>query len=259
MALFVHLTSAKNAARIRRNGLSPISWSQYSDTRGIYCTPLLPDHTATYQWSRELVRWKNPPLVAVHFRIPDDTQVAVGRYGKLPKKMTAAQAVAHFLSLSPEQLRGYEIFLPRAVSAKEIRRIRSLGRPVGWRYMPNAHGRRPCPCPACLGRGEYKVAHLRRRFPYDPPRRPRQEVLAELQNAQDPEGIIALLDQLESRAKADAHRVAHLVDHPDPEVREEVAYLLSGFRPKAAAPLLEKLRNDPVAEVREAAGADEDE
>jgi hypothetical protein len=262
MAWFVHLTPDKNAARISRSGLSPVSPSRSDDPRlGIYCTPLLQDYTLTYQWAREVMRWKTPRIAAVHFRIPDDTAMTVGHYGKPPKSVTAAQAVARFLALSPEEMRGYEVFLARGVSAKEIRRIKSLSRPIGWRYMPNAHGRRPCTCPVCISPGQYGAAKLRRRHPYDDvSNRPsRQEVLAQLATEQDSRQIIKLLEQLHGRNRGDVFRVAHLVDHPDPDVREAFAYALSGFDQKAAAELLEKLRSDPVKDVREAAGADEDE
>lgn len=262
MAWFVHLTPQKNAARIRRSGLAPVSQSRGEGRyTGLYCTPLLSDHTLTYQWSREIKRWKTSLLAAVHFRIPDDTIVTVGHYSKAPETMTAAQAVALFLSLSPEEMRGYEVFISRGVTSKEIRRITSLSRPVGWRYMPQAHGRRPCPCPICVTRGEYGVAKIRRRSPdYDwshlPPR---QEVLEKLRTAQEAEEIVKLLEQLRGRGQGDVFRVAHLAEHPDPQVRETLAYALDGFNKKAAAELLEKLRSDPVKDVREAAGADEDD
>lgn len=262
MAWFVHLTPEKNAARVRRSGLSPVSRSRGDDPRlGLYCTPLLSDHTLTYQWSREIKRWKSPRLAAVHFRIPDDTAVTVGNYGRVPEASTAAGAVALFLSLSPEEMRGYEVFLARGVAAKEIRRIKSLTRPVGWRYRPNAHGTRPCACPMCMTRGDYGVSRIRKKYPYDDPSLipPRQEVLEKLRSAQDGAEIVALLDQLDGRRQGDVFRVAHLVDHPDPEVREELAYALGGFAEKAAASLLETLRGDPVRDVREAAGADEDD
>jgi len=261
MAWFVHLTPEKNSARIRRAGLSPVSHSRSDDPRpGLYCTPLLADYTLTYQWSREIKRWKSPRLAAVHFRIPDDTAVTVGYYGNVPQPVTAAQAVARFLSLSPEDMRGYEVFLPRGVTPQEIRRIKSLARPIGWRYRPNAHGHRPCACPACLDRGEYRISRIRDKSSYYDTShiRPRQEVLEKLSTAQDGAEIVALLDQLRGRGQGDVFRIAYLADHPDPEVRETLAYTLDGFNKKAAAELLEKLRNDPVKDVRVAAGADED-
>ncbi|WP_194896474.1 HEAT repeat domain-containing protein [Catenulispora pinisilvae] len=261
MAWFVHLTPEKNAARVRRSGLSPVSRSRGDDPRpGLYCTPLLGDYTLTYQWSREIKRWKSPRLVAVHFRIPDDTAVTVGYYGNVPQEVTAAQAVARFLSLSPEEMRGYEVFLRRGVAAQEIRRIRSLNRPVGWRYEPTAHGRRPCPCPACMARGEYRISRIRDKSEYFDRShiRPRQEVMEKLRTAQEGAAIVELLDELHGRRQSDVFRVAHLADHPDPAVREALAYALYGFNRKAAAELLERLRSDPVKDVREAAGADED-
>ena len=121
--------------------------------------------------------------------------------------------------------------------------------------MPNAHLRRPCPCPGCLSPGEYGVAKLRSRST-DYNRdgiTPRQEVLAKLAVADYVPEIITLLESLRGRRQGDVFRVAHLADHPDPAVREVLAYALQGFHPKAAAEFLEKLRNDPVEEVREAA------
>ncbi|NUP53678.1 MAG: hypothetical protein HOW97_41110 [Catenulispora sp.] len=82
---------------------------------------------------------------------------------------------------------------------------------------------------------------------------PRQEVLAKLAAADYVPEIITLLESLRGRRQGDVFRVAHLADHPDPAVREVLAYALQGFHRKAAAELLEKLRNDPVEEVREAA------
>jgi len=262
MAWFVHLTPEKNSARVRRSGLSPVSRSRGDDPRpGLYCTPLLADYTLTYQWSREIKRWKSPRLAAVHFRIPDDTAVTVGYYGDAPQPVTAAQAVARFLSLSPEEMRGYEVFLPRGVAAKEIRRIKSLERPIGWRYRPNAHGYRPCACPACLDRGEYRISRIRDKSSYYDTSNlpPRQEVLEKLATTQDSAEIVTLLDQLHGRGQGDVFRVAHLADHPDPDVREALAHALYGFDKKAAAELLKKLRSDPLKDVREAAGADEDD
>jgi hypothetical protein len=71
MAMFVHLTSAANASRIRRSGIGAASASQ-GGARGIHCFPVLPSHTLTHQWLRELARsGSRGGLVAVHVRLDD--------------------------------------------------------------------------------------------------------------------------------------------------------------------------------------------
>jgi hypothetical protein len=164
MADFVHITTARAARRIERSGIAARSHGR-AGGRGVYCTPVLPSFVYTYQWVRELRRWRPGVLVAVHVRLPDDEPVTVGRYSVPPRAVTAAEAVAAVAEL--EDPRGYEVFVPRAISRAEIRHVRNVPQGVGWRYVPAAHGRRPCSCPGCLPRGGYGVARLRRRFPYE--------------------------------------------------------------------------------------------
>lgn len=96
----------------------------------------------------------------------------------------------------------------------------------------------------------------RARVPLDPPPQPRNLVLAELAEPQTPARTIELLEELAARGRGDAHRLAHLVGHPDAGVRESLAWLLSGgFRGRVAAELLRRLGADPVEAVREAAAA----
>jgi hypothetical protein len=162
MADFVHITTQRAARRIERSGVAARSHGQ-AGGRGVYCLPVLPSFTHTHQWVRELRRWHPGVLVAVHLRLPDDEPVTVGRYGQEPREVTAAQAVAIVSGL--DDPRGYQVFVPRAISSREVRRIRDVPQGVGWRYLPGAHGRRPCPCPVCSVRGGYKAAALRRRYP----------------------------------------------------------------------------------------------
>ena len=100
--------------------------------------------------------------MAVHVRIPDDEPVFAGRYNHGPAQFTAAQATAMIRAL--DDPRGYEVFVPRRLVAAEVRRIRDVPQGVGWRHLPDAHGRRPCGCPMCLQRGTLGVAKLRRRI-----------------------------------------------------------------------------------------------
>jgi hypothetical protein len=164
MASLVHLTPERNAGRIVRSGVAARSHGQ-SGERGVYCMAVLSSFTLTHQWVRELRRWSSGPLVAVDLRIPDDEPVTVGRYDQQAQQLTAAQAVAVVRQL-PDP-RGFEIFVPRPISAEEVRRVRHISPGTGWRYMPDAHGRRPCLCPMCLTPGTPGAAKLRRRFPLD--------------------------------------------------------------------------------------------
>lgn len=175
MAEFVHITAARAARRIECSGIAARSHG-WGGARGVYCMPVLVSFTLTYQWVRELRRWRTGVLVAVQARLPDNEPVTVGRYGVAPREVTAAQAVAAVRQL--EDPRGWEVFVPRAIISSEVRRIRAIPQGVGWRYQPAAHGRRPCTCPACLQRGTYNAAKVRRRFPYDEPPQPKNQLMA---------------------------------------------------------------------------------
>jgi hypothetical protein len=210
--------------------------------------PVLPSFMLTYQWTRELRRWHPGVLVAVHLRLPDDELVTVGHYSAPPREVTAAQAVALVRAL--DDPRGYEVFVPRAVTRTEVRRVRDVPQGVGWRYLPAAHGRRPCPCPGCLPRGAYKVARLRRRFPYDEPPRPKNELMAQLRAATTADEIIDVLCDLGRGRRGGAEELAYLADHPDPYVRDTLESILRAYRGPQARRLRERLQlTDPSPPV----------
>jgi len=203
--------------------------------------PVLPSFTLTYQWVRELRRWHSGVLVAVHLRLPDDEMVTVGRYSEPPRQVTAAQAIAAVLEL--DDPRGFEVFVPRAISVQEIRRVRGIPQGIGWRYLPAAHGRRPCACPACLQPGTYKVDRLRRRFPYDQPSsRPKSELMAQLRAATTADEIIDVLCELSTRRRGGAEELAYLADHPDQDVRDTLESVLPVYRGREARRLRERLQ-----------------
>jgi len=239
MAEFVHITRAKSARRIQCSGVAARSHGSAGE-RGVYCMPVLPSFTLTYQWVRELRRWHSGVLVAVNLRLPDDEPVTVGRYGASPHEAIAAQAVAAVRKL--DDSRGYEVFVPRAITITEVRRIRDVPQGVGWRYLPAAHGRRPCPCPACLPRGAYKVARLRRRFPYDEPPRPKSELMARLETATTADEIVDVLGDLGRGRRGGAEELAYLADHPDPDVRDTLESVLRAYRGREARRLRERLQ-----------------
>ncbi|MFR9779947.1 HEAT repeat domain-containing protein [Micromonospora sp. MS34] len=239
MAEFVHVTEARSARRIESSGIAARSRGP-GGGRGVYCMPVLPSFTLTYQWVRELRRWHPGVLVAVHLRLPDDEPVTFGHYGAPAREATAAQAVAVVRGL--DDPRGYEVFVPRAIVTAEVRRIRDVPQGVGWRYLPAAHGRRPCPCPACLPRGAYKVAKLRRRFPHDAPPRPKSELMTRLRTAATADEIIDVLGELGRGRRGGAEELAYLADHPDPHVRDTLESVLRAYRGREARRLRERLR-----------------
>lgn len=157
MPLLVHLTSDHAARAVRRSGIRT-SWHRHVDARGVFCMPVLPSYVLTHQWGRELRKRGYRTTMAVRFRVPDDEAVWGGHFNRKPERMTAAEAVA-LVGAHPDP-RGFELFVPRSVAAGEIHDLRHVNRLTGWRYYPDAHGHRPCPCPWCV-RGEYGARKIR--------------------------------------------------------------------------------------------------
>lgn len=161
MAMFVHLTPESQLPSVRRNGLSR-NRRDYGDFRGgVYAVPVTRNFFVSHQWLRELKRRNCGPMAGVYFRIDDEQPVWVGHYGQAHQWLAASQAVAIFnTAQNPE---GWEVVIPRRIEATEIHRTRSLPQVIGWRYFPNAHGKKPCGCDFCQ-RGLYGGAKLRSEF-----------------------------------------------------------------------------------------------
>lgn len=157
MATFMHITAEKNMAAIRRSGLKPERIHYQDVSTGVFCMPVTDDFFATHQWARELIRFglRNP--TGIYFKIPDDTEVWFGRYNQKHHRGTAANAVKAFSQLDDKM--GFQVIIPRKITRDEIQRIRAVPK-LGWRFYPDAKGRKPCLCPACLGRGEYGLQKL---------------------------------------------------------------------------------------------------
>jgi hypothetical protein len=155
VASFVHLAPAREAGRIRRDGVRV-----GRKAAGVFAMPVVADYMTTYNWSREMTRHRGR-LVAVQFRIPDAEDVRLGHYTAPSEVVTAAQAVGIIREVP--DARGFEVLIPRSISAGEVTHIRSAPR-VGWRYSPTAKGTANalCPCPVCRTRGEVGEAAIRR-------------------------------------------------------------------------------------------------
>ncbi|MFD3610978.1 HEAT repeat domain-containing protein [Streptomyces atroolivaceus] len=262
MAMFVHLTSAANASRVRRSGVRA-GRDGPDGAGGVHCFPVLPSYTLTHQWLRELARsGSRGGIVAVHLRLNDDQPVSVGRYtdrsGEGRAVVPAAEAVRRIAAL--EDLRGWEVFVPRAIRPGEVHRIRSAPQVAGWRYLPDAHGTRPCTCFGCRVRGGYGARRLRERLPHplDGPPPPIRVLLARVSAAGDPGDPVVLREVLHwfgMRRRGPIARLARLSAHPDPGVREELVWAVARWSTPGVTELLDGLADDPHPDVREAVEA----
>lgn len=181
MPVFVHITSHRNVAAIRRSGIKTRQRFRSSD--GVYAMPVTRNFYLSHQWIRELKRWRAGTVVGVYFRVPHEEPVLVGHYNTPHLEMTAAQAVKLMMGVepnanaasrkrdkaskdvqrgtrSPTSPEGYEVVILRSIAAKEIIRVKDLPQVVGWRYMPGSNGTPPCTCLCCYGRGSFGVRKL---------------------------------------------------------------------------------------------------
>jgi hypothetical protein len=145
MALFVHLTAEKDVRNILRNGI------KMGASGRVYAMPVVPHFYKTHQWLRELKRrfgtngWRT--IRAVYFRVPDSTLVWAGLFSE-PHEQLSAAAAAKML-MHPETPLGFEVYLTRSILRKEIHKVRALPQVIGWRYLPESHGTKPCGCRYC--------------------------------------------------------------------------------------------------------------
>ncbi|KQX50138.1 hypothetical protein ASE09_17745 [Streptomyces sp. Root66D1] len=256
--MFVHMTSAANAPRIRRSGIRAAAHGQ-GGARGVYCFPVLPSYALTHQWLRELARFgSRGGLVAVHVRLDDAQEVLVGRYADRVRDaqatVPAAEAVRRISAL--EDPRGWEVFVPRAIRPREVHRVRAAPQVAGWRYFPDAHTTRPCTCVGCRVRGGYGARRLRERLPHPldgPP--PPVRVLLDRVAAADPGDPAALRDALYwfgMRRRGPLPALSRLAAHPDPRVRADLVSAVARWSTPGVAELLDGLADDPHPDVREA-------
>jgi hypothetical protein len=161
MAMFVHLAPESRLARVRRNGIRRLRRTD-NVPAGVFAVPVTRSFYVSHQWLRELKRRNQGPIAAVYFRINDEEQVWIGHYHRAHRWMTAAAAVAEFMTATDAQ--GWEVVVPRRIDFKEIHKTRRLPQVLGWRYFPTAKGKPPfCPCKFCT-RGEYGARRLRERL-----------------------------------------------------------------------------------------------
>jgi hypothetical protein len=163
MAMFLHFAPESALTSIRRRGIARSRRRSCGDwPRGTYAVPVTRNFYISHQWLRELKRRKGGSIVGVYFRVGDDEVVWVGHYNQTHRRMTAAEALAEFMSA--ESREGWEVIIPRRIEPEEIHRTKFLSQVLGWRYFPGAKGQRPfCACDFCT-RGEFGARRLRARL-----------------------------------------------------------------------------------------------
>jgi hypothetical protein len=162
MAMIVHLTPESRVALIRRNGIRRLRKAVGEFPGGVFAVPVTRNFYISHQWLRELKRGHRSSIFGMYLRIPDSEQVWVDNYGQTHRWMTAAEAVAEFITA--EDAQGWEVIIPRRIDADELHQVRQLPQVVGWRFSPSAKGKPPfCTCNFCT-RGEYGAQKLRERL-----------------------------------------------------------------------------------------------
>jgi hypothetical protein len=229
MTRLVHITTEAASRRITRAGTRP----------GLFTMAVLPSFTLTHQWVRELRRFHAGVLVAVDLTVPGTVPVTVGRYGRPRSGMPASEATGLLRSL--DDPRGYEIVVPAALPSSSVVRVRAVPQGVGWRHLPDAHGRPPCACPGCLQPGRPGVARLKRRLGPDRPRPTKPQLMASLRAATTPDAIMSALWGLARKGRGGAGELAYLAGHPDRDVREILYETLQVYRGREAAALRARL------------------
>lgn len=103
MAMFVHLAPADTVAKIKRNGIRRLRRATGGLKSGIFAVPVTRDFFVSHQWLRELRRGGKRTFAGIYFRVPDDEIVWLGHYGQAHTPVSAAEAVALFMSADDRQ------------------------------------------------------------------------------------------------------------------------------------------------------------
>lgn len=234
MPTLVHLADEREAANIRRNGIKIGKYRQ-----GIFCMPVMPNFYVSHQWLRELKRRGVKTFVGVYFKVDSNTKVFAGRYNAEHKHIGLGQAIKEIQSLNDPL--GYEIIIDRKIEAKEIGKIKNLPQGIGWRYMPNSNGRRPCSCDYCI-KSSIKANRIREKYGEKDVKIPYSELLKRLQTENDESAIEYLLCDVRSKKRrGNPDELLFLLDKNSVSLNQEMALTLKVFRHKNTKPILHLL------------------
>jgi hypothetical protein len=143
MPTLVHLADERIHKKILNGGIK--ARSRFC---GVYCMPVTPNFYITHQWLRELKSSGAKTFVGIYFHLPSDEMVYAGKYGKPHKHITLGAAIKEIMEM--EDPLGYELIVYRTIEPSAIKKIKHLPQNIGWRYMPDSHGKKPCNCEYCL-------------------------------------------------------------------------------------------------------------
>ena len=156
MVSFIHIADKNDEQAFVKNGIS--TPKRRTGLRVVYAVPVVPNYSTTHHWARELKRRGIRTLVCVQFRIPNNEPVLLGKYNGEKLEMTASEVPAAFLKHTDPA--GLEVIIPRKILPKEIARTYLAPRVTGWRYNPEAKGKKQfCPCKFC-NHGEIRTQRL---------------------------------------------------------------------------------------------------
>ena len=156
MVSLIHIADKNDEASIVKNGINAAK--RKVGPRGVFAMPVLPNFAVSHQWARELKRRGVRTLICVQFRVPNSESVLVGKYNGEKIKMAASEAAAAFLAHTDPM--GLEVVVPRKIMPKDIARTYLAPRVTGWRYYPEAKGRKPFCHRKFCNRGEIRAQGL---------------------------------------------------------------------------------------------------
>lgn len=204
--------------RIERGGIrgrecvETVNGIELRIAEGVFAMPVVPDFAVTYQWLRELRRWRRERLVGVYFTLPSDQMVLVGRFGREKRRGPIGEVLPELLT----QPAGAEILIPRAVLRTEVTKIRAVRQDVGWVENPDTPHKFDCVCIVCLPSGS---ARLQRRL-----RRAYQAAIQTARSASTVEGVVSALQNVDlplerARGKLSPEPLLAFLLHDDVRVR----------------------------------------
>ncbi len=249
----LHLAPASKERAIRRAGLSgrrahvrDEAGAVLALPRAIFAMPVVPSFWTSHQWLRELRRWRDERMVAVHFRLPDDEPVHVGRFGEAHRLLPAA-AAARWVMDHPD---GAQVVVARSIARRDVVAVRAPPQLVGWTGKPDGDGMGSCVCAVCLPPGTRELMRRVRgvfRTAVERARRATEE--AELRDA-----LSNLQMPLErARGRFPVAPVLAFAEDESARVRTTVAELLGFYRRREAEAPLVALVADEDDGVRDAA------